>query len=151
MIFEAAYIFCIEVWARMFVENFVGESDFCRWGGFLSRFLSTDRISVECRYLDISIDNLFCHRIIIGVTGLYRNVFVFEGGYVIRSRLYKTENKVLMSEVFKGPFSKDIISSPSSERNIKCSVLRSQCWNTNRNIKKLVYCRYRKRSLTFWT
>ena len=134
MIFEAAYIFCIEVWARMFVENFVAESDFCRWGGFFS----TDRISVECRFLDISIDNLFCHRIIFE-TCLFqdsgrqklgpmitcghwtsrhirdemltpRNVSVFEGGYVIRSRLYKTENKVLMSEEFKGPFSKDIVS-----------------------------------------
>ena len=74
-----------------------------------------------------SIDNLFCHRIIFE-TCLFqdsgrqksndfvwtlltpRNVSFFEGGYVIRSRLYKTENKVLMSEEFKGPFSKDMIS-----------------------------------------
>ena len=29
-------------------------------------------------------------------------------------------------------------------------VMRWQCWNTDRDIKRLVYCRYRKWGLTFW-
>ena len=31
----------------------------------------------------------------------------------------------------------------------KCSMLRRQCWDTNWNIKRLVYCQCRKRSVTF--
>ena len=60
----------------------------------------------------------------------------------------RRKNNYLVAVANNGKFRQRFMPGVPRTFDQDCSVLRGQCSDINQNIKRLVYCRYRKQSLT---